>query len=141
MNAEMTPETVAQDMFTVLHGQPAPVVTRWTYSAADPFAVTLGVRGRRDRFVEWLVARDLVIESLNGPAGCGDIRMSPQHVQGYDIIEIEIRSTDGRAVLEVDRELLQQFVDASLALVPAGDEASRMDLDEEILKITRSCAG
>ena len=104
MNTEMTPETVAQDMFTVLHGQPAPVVTRWTYSAADPFAVTLGVRGRRDRFVEWLVARDLVIESLSGPAGCGDIRMSPQHVQGYDIIEIEIRSTDGRAVLEVDRD-------------------------------------
>ncbi len=112
MNTEMTPETVAQDMFTVLHGQPAPVVTRWTYSTADPFAVTLGVRGRRDRFVEWLVARDLVIESLTGPVGCGDIRMSPQHVQGYDVIEIEIRSTDGRAVLEVDRELLQQFLDA-----------------------------
>jgi len=91
MNTEMTPETVAQDMFTVLHGQPAPVVTR--------------------------------------------------HVQGYDVIEIEIRSTDGRAVLEVDQELLQQFVDASLDLVPAGEEAAHMDLDAEILKITRSCAG
>ena len=141
MNTEMTPETVAQDMFTVLHGQPAPVVTRWTYSTADPFAVALGVRGRRDRFVEWLVARDLVIESLTGPVGCGDVRMSPQHVQGYDVIEIEIRSTDGRAVLEVDQELLQQFVDASLDLVPAGEEAAHMDLDAEILKITRSGAG
>jgi len=141
MNTETTPESVTQDMFTVLHGQPAPVVTRWTYSAADPYAVTLGVRGRRDRFVEWLVARDLVIESLTGPAGCGDVRMSPQHVDGYDIIEIEIRSTDGRAVLEVDRDLLQQFVDGSLALVPVGAEGSRMDLDAEIVKITRSCAG
>ena len=141
MNTEMTPETVAHEMFTVLHGQPAPVVTRWTYSAADPFAVTLGIRGRGDRFVEWLVARDLVLASLAGPAGCGDIRMSPQHVQGYDIVEIEIRSTDGRAVLEVDRDLLQQFVEASVALVPVGAEGSRMDLDAEILKITRSCAG
>jgi len=140
MNTE-TPESVTQDMFTVLHGQPAPVVTRWSYSAADPFAVTLGVRGRRNRFVEWLVARDLVIESLTGPAGCGDVRMSPQHVDGYDIVEIEIRSTDGRAVLEVDRDLLQQFVEASVALVPVGVEGSRMDLDAEILKITRSCAG
>ena len=137
----MNSETVAQDMFTVLHGQPAPVVTRWTYSTADPFAVTLGIRGRGDRFVEWLVARDLVLASLAGPAGCGDVRMSPQHVQGYDVIEIEIRSTDGRAVLEVDQELLQQFLDASLALVPAGEEAAHMDLDAEILKITRSCAG
>ena len=139
MNTETTPESVTQDMFTVLHGQPAPVVTRWTYSAADPYAVTLGVRGRRNRFVEWLVARDLVIESLTGPAGCGDVRMSPQHVDGYDIVEIEIRSTDGRAVLEVDRDLLQQFVDASLALVPVGAEGSRMNLDAEILKLS-SCA-
>ena len=139
MNTETTPESVTQDMFTVLHGQPAPVVTRWSYSAADPFAVTLGVRGRRNRFVEWLVARDLVIESLTGPAGCGDVRMSPQHVDGYDIVEIEIRSTDGRAVLEVDRDLLQQFVEASVALVPVGAEGSRMNLDAEILKLS-SCA-
>ena len=139
MNTETTPESVTQDMFTVLHGQPAPVVTRWSYSAADPFAVTLGVRGRRNRFVEWLVARDLVIESLTGPAGCGDVRMSPQHVDGYDIVDIEIRSTDGPAVLEVDRDLLQQFVDASLALVPVGAEGSRMNLDAEILKLS-SCA-
>ena len=141
MNTETTPETVTQDMFSVLHGQPAPVVTRWTYSASDPYAVTLGVRGRRDRFVEWLVARDLVIESLTGPAGCGDVRMSPQRVDGYDIVEIEIRPTDGRAVLEVDRDLLQQFVDAAVALVPVGAEASRMDLDAEIRGIMRSCAG
>ena len=125
----------------MLHGQPAPIVTRWTWSAADPFAVVLGVRGRRGRWVEWLVARDLVMESLTGPAGVGDIRMSPQHVQGYDFVEIEIRSADGRAVLEVDRDLLRQFVDATLAVVRVGEESARMDLDAEILKITRSCAG
>jgi hypothetical protein len=136
----MTTDTVSQDMFAVLHGQPAPVVTRWTYTAADPFAVTLGVRARGDRFVEWLVARDLVIESLRGPAGCGDVRMSPQHVQGYDIVEIEIRSADGRAVLEVDRDLLAEFVDSSATLVQVGDESTRMDLDAEISKIMSRAA-
>ena len=135
MNTETTPESVTQDMFTVLHGQPAPVVTRWSYSAADPFAVTLGVRGRRNRFVEWLVARDLVIESLTGPAGCGDVRMSPQHVDGYDIVEIEIRSGDGRAILEVDRDLLRGFIEASTEIVALGDESGRMDLDEEIARL------
>lgn len=128
--------TVSQDMFAVLHGQPAPVVTRWTYTAEDPFAVTLGVRSRSNRFVEWLVARDLVVEALRAPAGCGDVRMSPQHVQGYDIVEIEIRSSDGRAVLEVDRDLLTRFVDASMALVALGEEDTHMDLDAEIDKIT-----
>ena len=77
-----------------------------------------------------------VIESLRGPAGSGDIRMSPQRVQGYEIVEIEIRSTDGRAILEVDRDLLTEFVDASTALVPVGEEPSHMDLDAEINKIT-----
>jgi hypothetical protein len=132
----MTTDTVSRDMFTVLHGQPAPVVTRWTYDAADPFAVTLGVRTRGDRFVEWLISRDLVVESLRTPTGLGDVRMSPQHVQGYDIVEIEIRSTDGRAVLEVDRDLLAEFIDASVALVAVGDESEHMDLDAEISKIT-----
>ena len=69
--------------------------------------------------------------------------MSPQRVQGYDIVEIEIRSTDGRAMLEVDRDLLAEFVDASAALVPVGDESAHMDLDAEINKITSraGCSG
>jgi hypothetical protein len=131
--------TVAQDMFTVLHGQAAPVVTRWSFSTSDPFAVTVAVRTSTDRWVEWLVSRELVIESLNGPAGIGDIRMSPQVVQEYEIVEIEISSFDGRAVLEVDRELLTQFVDSTLEVVALGAEMEWMDLDREIAKITQGC--
>lgn len=136
----MTSDSVQQDMFTVLHGQPAPVVTRWIYSASDPFAVILAVRTRHDRWVEWLLARDLLVGSLTGPAGCGDVRLSPQVVQGHEIIEVEIRSTDGRAVLEVDRDLVQQFVESSLDIVALGDESEWMDLDAEIEKITQSRA-
>ena len=136
----MTNDLVQQDMFTVLHGQPAPVVTRWSYSAYDPFAVSLAVRTRHDRWVEWLIGRELVMAALDAPAGEGDVRMRPLSVQGYDIVEIEIQSHDGRAVLEVDQELLRSFVDATLQMVPVGTEADRMDLDGEIARITRSCA-
>ena len=132
-------DSVQQDMFTVLHGQPAPVVTRWSYTAEDPFAVTLAVRTRQDRWVEWLVARDLVRDALSGPAGFGDIRMSPQLVQGYDIVEIEIRSTDGRAVLEVDRDLLRHFVESSSEVVAFGEETEALDLDRVIAQLTPSC--
>jgi Streptomyces sporulation and cell division protein, SsgA len=137
MNADhgTATDSVQQDMFTVLHGQPTPVVTRWTYRADDPFAVTLGIRTRHDRWVEWMVARELVIDALAGPAGLGDVRMTPQLVQGYDIVEIEIRSAEGRAVLEVDRDLLAHFVDATFAVVPLGGEASRMDLDAELARL------
>lgn len=138
MNVDRSTDSVQQDMFTVLHGQPAPVVTRWSYTAADPFAVMLAVRTRQDRWVEWLVARDLVAAGLEADAGEGDIRFSPQVVQGYDIVEIEIRSTDGRAVLEVDRDLLRHFVDTTTALVAPGDEPLLVDMDAEIARLTRS---
>lgn len=136
----MITDSVHQDMFTVLHGRPAPVVTRWTYLAADPYAVTVAVRTRKDRWVEWLVARDLVLTSLTEATGVGDVRMRPRNVHGYNIVEIEIRSAEGRAVLEVDRDLLQRFVDASIELVALGDESAHIDLDVEINKIVRSCA-
>ncbi|GEL17123.1 SsgA family sporulation/cell division regulator [Pseudonocardia asaccharolytica] len=134
-------ESIQQDMFTVLHGEPVPVVTRWTYDASDPFAVSFAVQTRNDRWIEWFVARDLVVAAFDGPAGEGDIRMSPQLVAGYDIVEFEARSTGGRAVLEVDRALLRRFIDSSIDVVALGHEAMRMDLDKELAKITRSCAG
>jgi hypothetical protein len=140
MNVDRSADSVQQDMFTVLHGRAAPVVTRWGYTASDPFAVTLAVRTGQDRWVEWLVARDLVREGLDGDVGEGDLRFSPQVVQGYDIVEIEIRSTDGRAVLEVDRDLLRHFVDTTVELVAFGDESGLMDLDGELARITRSQA-
>lgn len=141
MNVEKSFDSVEQDMFTVLHGQSAPVVTRWTYTSADPFAVGLAIRTGPDRWVEWLVARDLVVEGLDTPAGVGDIRLSPQVVQGYDIVEIEIRSTDGRAVLEVDRDLLRHFVATTTEIVALGDESASTDLDRELARITASPAG
>jgi hypothetical protein len=136
----MTSESVRQDMFTVLHGQATPIVTRWSYQAADPFAVSLAVRIQQGHWIEWLVARDLVVQALDGPAGEGDIRMVPRTASGYDVVEIEIRSTDGRAVLEVDHDLLHQFVHATLGVVPLGEESAHVDLDEAVARITRSTA-
>jgi hypothetical protein len=136
----MTSDSVRQDMFTVLHGQATPIVTRWTYQAADPFAVSLAVRIHEGHWIEWMVARDLLVVAMDCAAGEGDIRMSPRMVLGHDVLEIEIRSTDGRAVLEVDRDLLRRFVDAATALVPLGTESDHVDLDEEIARIARSVA-
>ena len=137
----MTSDSVQQDMFTVLHGQSTPIVTRWIYRASDPFAVTFAVRVHEHHWIEWLTARDLLVAAMDGPVGEGDIRMGPRVVSGHRIVEIEIRSTDGRAVLDVDHDRLRQFLDAATALVALGAEADHVDLDEEIARITRSAAG
>ena len=135
MSADTSSDAVSHDMFTVLHGQPVPVVTRWTYRADDPFAVSLAIRTGHDRWVEWLVGRDMVVEALSGPTGIGDVRMKPQVIQGYDIVEIEIRSGAGRAVLEVDRDLLRGFIEAAAEIVAFGAESGHMDLDGEIARL------
>lgn len=134
-------DTVAHDMFALLHEAAAPVVTRWTYSTDDPFAVTLAIQTRGNRCVEWVLARDLLVTGLDAATGIGDVRVRPAQMDEWDVMLVEIRSPDGEAVLEVDRDLLQQFVEATIEAVPLGSESATMDLDGEIEKIMRSCAG
>jgi hypothetical protein len=136
----MTSDSVVQDMFAVLQGQAASVVTRWTYLVDDPFAVTFSIRTRSHRWVTWVMARDLLLAGLTGNAGVGDIRLRPCRVHGYEVLVVEISSPDGHAALEVDRGLLSRFVRATTQIVPLGSETSVLDMDAEIEKITRSCA-
>jgi Streptomyces sporulation and cell division protein, SsgA len=128
-------ETVAHDMFALLHQAAAPVVTRWTYYANDPFAVTLTIHTRGDQCVDWVLARDLVVAGLSGPAGIGDVRVRPAKVDEWNVVLIELRSPDGQAVLEVDPDLLRQFVEATIEAVALGGESSVIDMDAEIEKI------
>ena len=131
---------VAHDMFALLHEAAAPVVTRWTYSTDDPFAVTIEIQTRGNRFVDWVLARDLLITGLSTPAGIGDVRVRPANMGEWEVVLVEICSPDGHAVLEVDRELLRQFVQATIDVIPLGSEGMAFDIDAEIEKITRSCA-
>lgn len=134
-------DTVTQDMFALLHQAAAPVVTRWTYHAADPFAVTMAIQTRSERWVEWLLGRDLLVAGLRGPVGLGDVRLRPERTAEWDIVLIEITSPDGHAVLEVDRDLLERFVIATLEAVPIGAELRAVDLDAEIARAIPSCFG
>lgn len=133
-------DTVVQDMFTVLHGQASLVVTRWTYRAEDPYAVVLSIPTRGDRWVEWVMARDLLLAGLTSSAGVGDVRVRSDRVHGYDVIVVEISSPDGHAVLEVDHEQIDRFLRASQTVVPLGHESVAVDMDAEIERFTRSCA-
>jgi sporulation and cell division protein SsgA len=133
-------EAVAHDMFALLHEAAAPVVTRWVYCADDPFAVTVEIQTRGNRFVDWVLARELLVAGLSAPAGIGDVRVRPANMGEWEVTLVEICSPDGRAVLEVDRDLLRQFVQATIDAVPLGSESAVFDIDAEIEKITRSCA-
>ncbi|MGH3833493.1 MAG: SsgA family sporulation/cell division regulator [Pseudonocardiaceae bacterium] len=131
-------EAVAHDMFALLHEAAAPVVTRWNYCTDDPFAVTVEIQTRGDRFVDWVLARELLVAGLSAPAGIGDVRVRPATMGEWEVILVEIRSPDGHAVLEVDRDLLREFVEATIDVIPLGNETLAIDIDAEIAKITNS---
>ena len=73
----------------------------------------------------------VVLAGLTGPAGIGDVRIRPARMDDWDVALVEIRSPDGRALLEVDRDLLQQFVDATIDAVPLGSESTVIDMDAD----------
>jgi hypothetical protein len=134
-------DSVAQDMFAMLHGQETPLLTRWSYRSDDPFAVMMSIARPSGRWIDWLMARDLVVTGLEAPAGIGDVQLIPFTDDEFDVLEVKIGDDEGFASLEFDRELIERFLDATYDIVPAGAESTVIDVEAEIEKITNSCAG
>jgi len=141
MNEDTRIDRVRQDMFAVLHGQETPLLTRWSYRSDDPFAVMMSISRPSGRWIDWLLSRDLLIEGLAGPAGVGDVRLTPFSDEEFDVLEVRIGDDEGFASLEFDRDLIERFLEASFEIVSAGAESTVIDVEAEIEKITNSCTG
>ena len=114
------------------------------YDPADPFAVTatfVTVEGD----VVWTFARDLLARGLSGPAGEGDVHIWPcVDAEGGATVIIELCSPDGELVAQARTCDVYPFLSRSLAAVPAGTEADRIDLDQlidQLLQPTEGGAG
>jgi hypothetical protein len=140
MNEEIKTDSVAQEMFAVLHGQEMPLLVRWTYRADDPYAMMMAISRPSGRWIEWLMARDLVVEGMLAASGVGDVRVAPMSDGDFDIIEVKIGDDEGFASLEFDRALMERFLAATFDVVPLGGEADVIDVTAEIEKIANSCA-
>src|SRR5690606_40077057 len=60
---------VQQSQFVYLSGCETPVLSRLTYVPGAPFTVTMAFKVAPGEWVEWEVARDLLITGLHAPAG------------------------------------------------------------------------
>jgi hypothetical protein len=133
----MTARTIHHEHVAVLHtdGEPLPVNTRWTYADDEPFALTVEFATERGRWVEWIFARELLIAGLDVASGEGDLRVAP-HPADPDILLLDIRSPSGRATFELDRDDTEDFLAATLELVPAGSESTHFDIDRLLGDLT-----
>ncbi|GLY63968.1 SsgA family sporulation/cell division regulator [Amycolatopsis taiwanensis] len=132
----MSCDTVTRSQFVSLNGSTAPVLSRLSYVASEPFSVNIAFRTDRGQWVEWTFARDLLVTGLSQPAGIGDVRVRPDLAADENIVLLEIESPDGYALVEIEREDIERFIQASAEVVPFGMESERFDIDAFIAEIT-----
>ncbi|MGJ7442746.1 SsgA family sporulation/cell division regulator [Aquipuribacter sp. MA13-6] len=116
---------------------PVPLPVSLRYVAADPYAVRALFRGGDgETSVEWVFSRELLVDGMERATGLGDVHVWPSRGSDGDIVVIALSSPDGRAVLHADADDLRLFIGRTLSVVPAGQEARHLDLDDVVSRLT-----
>jgi hypothetical protein len=129
-------DAVHQSQFVLLNNSSTPVLSRLSFHADEPFAVTVAFRTERGRWVEWTFARDLLVIGLDDPAGLGDVRVRPDLSEDEAMLTLEIESPDGYASFELEREDVEAFLASTYELVPPGSENEYFDIEALIEEIS-----
>jgi len=132
----MTTDAIHVELVALYDGT-TPVRSRWSYRADQPFTVTAAFQTDRDRWVEWVFSRELLVAGLSSAAGLGDVRLRPESERGLHMLVVEIESPEGYAKLEFDHEAVSGFLTATEEVVPLGEEAAHFDVDALIDELTR----
>lgn len=101
-------------------GRPMLSVTL-SWRAEDPYAVTVTFP-RQEQRVRWVLGRCLLAAGLEGPAGLGDVSVLPD-LECSGQVELILSSPDGRIGFLVEIGVLEEFLRATWAVVPAGEES------------------
>ncbi|HET8604604.1 MAG TPA: SsgA family sporulation/cell division regulator [Marmoricola sp.] len=106
------------------------------YIPSDPWAVTVELSSHTGASVTWTFARELLAQGRYEPVGDGDVHIWP--CLGSDASAVVILELDPGAngvLLEASAREVNAFVEAALALVPAGTESARLDIDASLARL------
>lgn len=116
------------------HGLP----TVFSYAENDPYAVTITFI-THEGDLPWTFSRDLLVEGLISPIGDGDVHVCPSiNDHGRAVVIIELSSPDGHLITEAPTDQVQAFVMSSLGVVPQGEEAHHLRIDDMIAQLLAS---
>ena len=108
-----------------------PLDAELAYDVMDPFAVRLEI-GTGEETITWFFARDLLRDGTTGPAGEGDVRVTPVVGSTGREIAVDLSTPDGSAHFRTDLAQVVHFLTASYTAVPTGSETAGHDLDTEL---------
>lgn len=118
----------------VVGGPSLPVLAGLRYDSNDPWAVRVAFQtgGEGDGIVEWMFARQLLIDGVAGACGEGDVRVWPALRGAERVVNLAMASPSGAALFKIDRDVFVQFLHQTYLAVPLGAESKVIDLDAEL---------
>ena len=134
MDGQISAHVVVDDAGMRGHGHMTVLGLNWRKD--DPLAVTLTLAAQPDHPSlprgEWAVLRDFLRYGVEEPTGDGYVRMRPG-LDGQVILELL-----GEAkpyILHVPSDVINEFLDATEAIVPTGSEADDDVIDALIARL------
>jgi Streptomyces sporulation and cell division protein, SsgA len=126
-----------------------PLMASLSYCCADPYEVRMAFHVGTDDPVEWVLARDLLAAALHASVGIGDVRAWPSAASGdpaaagagdgaaagREILNIAMSSPFGQAEFEASAPAVEEFLQRTYVVVPAGQEPDYLDLDAELTEL------
>ena len=139
MTQSATVSTELELRLVVPGGPSLPLLADLRYLADDPWAVRVAFRtgGEGDGVVEWMFARQLLVDGLSHPTGDGDVRVWPSMSIRRRVVHLRMTSPSGSAVFEIERQDVLDFLSRTQVAVPQGTEESAVDLDAELAQLLR----
>ncbi|GAA0646192.1 SsgA family sporulation/cell division regulator [Streptomyces thermocarboxydovorans] len=110
-----------------------PVLAHLSYTPDDPFAVTVVFSHDGRVLARWRLDREMLLEGLRRPVGCGDVRLRPEERGAARELRMEFfgeAHADGsrhHAVVFVWAEAVGEFLTETHRMVAPGSEKVRVD--------------
>ena len=119
------PKGVCVATVAYLEPQDCAVRSRWTYDAADSYAVTLSLFNRSS-WVDWRFARELLAAGLRMPAGDGDVHLT-LCFEHHLLMRLDPGPPQSAALFVLDASDAERLLHRSYQLVPLGAEVVDCD--------------
>ena len=135
MRDQVTAEVVVEDRH--LSGRGRTTVLRLSWQTRDPLAVRLLLMATPDHPSlprgSWIVLRDFLRYGMEAPTGDGAVQIRPDRPR--DRVRLDLSRDCGDCWVTVPGGVLRNFLDATEAVVPAGEERSEEAIDELIARL------
>ncbi|MGW0224812.1 SsgA family sporulation/cell division regulator [Streptomyces tendae] len=129
--AETVPELLTNLRRLFAQGDRETLRCRFRYSLGDPYAVSIDLMLAAGLSITWVVSRDLLSAGTRRPAGEGDFKVWPscRHHGREPRIYFSLDRPEGHVAFEAGLPEVQQWLDRTYQVVPAGRESDLLDLD------------